>query len=270
MLKMRLFSLLMRLGVFRIPAVRNCMYRLYFALKRRYFDIYHDLIMRHPELFRGGFILDAGANIGCTATFFSRVISDGFLVYAFEPAPDNFFLLQNCIVSYHNEKKVVAIRAAVGEQDGRVELRINKRNHTAHRVFAARPEEASADTFQEVPLLSLDSFCTSHKIHPVRFVKIDVEGYELFVCRGMTGIIAANPGVVIGLEFGSSSQTEVRDEHKLLEFLTSLSLNLYTVSKGELRRCSLQELGQIIERRKTADILASKQALVAGQDLPGR
>lgn len=257
MLKMAIFSVLMKLGVFRIPGIRPMMYWAYFGLKRRYRDIYHDLIERHPELFEGGHILDAGANIGCTSYFFSRIVSGGFRVYAFEPAPDNFRLLQNCVTAYHNSDRITAVNAAVGDHDGTIHLEINKLNHTAHRVVTAE----HATGVIEVPLVSLDSYCHAHNVLPVKFVKIDVEGYELFVCRGMTQLIAANPGVVLGLEFGSSSQMRVHDEHQVVEFLSSQSLHLYTANSGEIRDCSIEDLKRFIEQRETVDILASKQSL---------
>ena len=264
MLKMALFSILMKLGVFRFRAVRAAMYRVYFGLKRKYFDIYYDLIHQHPELFRGGFILDVGANIGCTSYFFSTVISENYRVIAFEPAPENYILLQNCIASYHNEIKITAVNAAVGDHDGTIPLEINRLNHTAHRVSTGA-SAAGSDTAKllEVPLIALDSYCKAHRTFPIKFVKIDVEGYELFVYRGMAQIIADNPELVIGLEFGCSSQAEVRDEYQLLEYLASQFLNLYTAVGGDLQSCSIDQLKRCIEQRETVDIIASKRDLIA-------
>jgi FkbM family methyltransferase len=264
MLKMALFSFLLKSGIFRIRAVRTPMFRVYFALKRRYYDIYYDLIVRRPELFTGGFILDVGANIGCTSTFFSDVVSPGFCVYAFESAPDNFYLLQQCIASYHRERKITAVHAAVGDHDGRTRLEINKLNPTAHRVLGPEPDsQPLATPTIEVPLISLDSFCVSHKVHPIKFVKIDVEGYELFVCRAMTEILALNPEIVVGLEVGAASQSSMGyDRNQLLEFFLSRSFHLYTARKGELQGCSIQDLDRMLESTDHVDVLASRSRLV--------
>jgi len=62
----------------------------YFAYKRFVEDPFAALATRHPELFRGGNILDVGANIGYTASVFARASSEGFQVYAFEPEEKNW------------------------------------------------------------------------------------------------------------------------------------------------------------------------------------
>jgi hypothetical protein len=39
------------------------------------------------------------------------------------------------------------------------------------------------------------------RISPVRFIKIDVQGYEPAVCQGMEGTLTANPDCVVSLEY---------------------------------------------------------------------
>src|ERR1700686_3345134 len=67
----------------------------YFFYKRHLEDPYYELFKRHPELFRGGNILDAGANIGYTAAVCSRAIDPEYKVYAFEPERFNYALLEH-------------------------------------------------------------------------------------------------------------------------------------------------------------------------------
>lgn len=259
MLKMAIFSVFMRSGLFHIRAVRNLMFCIYFRLKRRYRDIYHDLVESQPQLFRGGHILDVGANIGYTSRCFAQAVSPGFRVHAFEPAPANFELLQDCIATYRNQAKITPTHAAVGDRDGTISLELNRLNHTAHRVT---DNNQKGKGFLTVPLLSLDSYCRSHDLSPIKFVKLDVEGHELFVCRGLQATMLANPELVLGLEFGSSSQADVSAEHQLLELLSAQSLKFYTAHHGELRPCTVTELRDYVERRETIDVLASRLDLV--------
>jgi FkbM family methyltransferase len=261
---MFLFRLLMKLGVFRIPWLRNLMFRMYLPLKRKYYDNYSDLIRCRPELFTGGFILDVGANIGCTANFLSAVVSDGFRVYALEPEPENYYLLQHCIRAYRNESKIVAVKTAVGEREGTIRMRISPANHTAHQVLLdSHVSDETNGKILEVPLTSLDALAAREHLHPVKFVKIDVEGYELQVCQGMTGLIQANPELVVSFEVRALSEIGY-ERQQLIEFFTSRSLNIYVVGRGTLHSCSLQEVERTLSNASHVDLLASRLELVGG------
>jgi FkbM family methyltransferase len=264
MLKMFVFSLLMKAGVFRIACFRNLMFKVYFPLKVKYEDIYYGLTVRRPDLFAGGFILDVGANIGCTTTVFSNAVANGFRVYAFEPEPRNFYLLENCIKAFRNESKAVAVNLAVGDLDGNIKLLRNTFNHTAHQVLVESRTSKELDRrAQVVRSTTLDSFCAAHDVHPVKFVKMDVEGYELPACRGMTRIIAANPGLIVSMEVGSATQSQLGyDRRELLEFFVQKSFNLYLAENGALRECSVPEVERLLQNRDHLDVLASRLNLL--------
>lgn len=167
--------------------------RAYFLYKRLLEDPYADLLRRFPALLRGGNVLDVGANIGYTALLFSRAIDPEFKVYAFEPDEFNFRLLDR--VSARG--RIRAIRSAVGDSDGSAELSINPCHHGDHRIVTA----ASSDSIR-VPLVALDTFVAKQQgPFPVRFIKVDVQGYELAVCRGMERTLAQNPQAVVALEY---------------------------------------------------------------------
>lgn len=51
----------------------------------------------------------------------------------------------------------------------------------------------------DVPVVKLDDFLPGDVV--VNLVKIDVEGHEEHVLRGMASIIGRSPGIVIFLEF---------------------------------------------------------------------
>ena len=53
-----------------------------------------------------------------------------------------------------------------------------------------------------IQLLRLDDFYSENLGgQPVRFIKIDVQGYEEYVCLGMTGHPQENPQALVGLEY---------------------------------------------------------------------
>ncbi len=173
----------------------------YFGYKRMIEDPYAALARSRPELFRGGHILDVGANIGYTATVFARAASEGFRVWAFEPDEFNFRLLQRSAGRRRACGRIVPVNAAVGDSDGTITLRLNPAHHGDHRVV---PGKGPADAVLEriVPLVALDSVARKEGIlDRIAFIKIDVQGYEIAVCRGMREILAKSPRAVVSLEY---------------------------------------------------------------------
>jgi FkbM family methyltransferase len=225
------YGLANRLGVLDNRVVGDLFVRTYFAYKRLG-DPFAMLAQRHPELFRGGHILDVGANVGYTAMVFASVASAGFKVFAFEPERKNFDRLFRTMRRLRLDDRVEPIRAAVGAGEGAVQLWSNVRHHAGHRVStdAFRRTRTGART-ETVPLLSLDRFARDRGLAgAVRFVKIDVEGYETAVCEGMTEIVRDNPGLTMAIEYAPEPMRELGfAPQAMLEFLLAQGFAVDTI-----------------------------------------
>ena len=116
----------------------------YFLYTRYIEDPIHDLVQRHAELFRGGNILDIGANIGYTAMVFSRAIDPEYKVYAFEPEQFNYTLLQRSARARRARDRIVPILSAVGDRDGAIELWENEHHHGGHRILTEQFRHTAA------------------------------------------------------------------------------------------------------------------------------
>src|SRR5260370_7614347 len=66
----RAYNLVRSMGILQLSWFRKAFISSYFLYKRLYEDPYWFLIRQRPELFLNGDILDIGANIGYTASFF--------------------------------------------------------------------------------------------------------------------------------------------------------------------------------------------------------
>ena len=217
------YGLANRLGVLHSAVLDDLFVRAYFAYKRLG-DPFAVLARRRPDLFRGGHVLDVGANVGYTASVFARALAPGFKVFAFEPDRRNVARLVRTMRRLGLADRVEGVHAAVGATEGTVGLWRDVRHHAGHRVttdaFRAARGVAASDT---VPLLSLDRFVRDRGIAgAVRFVKIDVEGYEPPVCEGMAATVAANPELVAAVEYSpwAMDQMGFRPE-SVLDFFQS-------------------------------------------------
>ncbi len=193
-----------RAGLLRSPRVQSFFSKAYFFYKACVEDPFTPLVRLRPDLFAGGNILDVGANIGYTAALFSKVLTPGFCVYAFEPEARNFEMLKRALAERHLAEKVVPWRAAIGDHEGSAELWLNPSHHADHRMVT--PDFCGEPGFrretQNVPVMRLDNFCAREiPQSPICFIKIDVQGYEESVCRGMSETLRKNSQALVGLEY---------------------------------------------------------------------
>jgi len=123
--------------------------------------------------------LDIGANVGRYATFLRRHSSPNALLYAIEPNPYAFSLLQANLKSRSN---VCCLQIALGDRDGKAFLSVpvdpsgNPISALGHITEQASPGEACF----EIELRRLDSLVGEGLVNPTPpvFVKADIEGGE--------------------------------------------------------------------------------------------
>jgi len=227
----------------------------YFAYKRRLEDPYAALIKSMPELFRGGNILDVGANVGYCSVLFAAAADVGHKVYGFEPEPFNFALLEHVLRERGLESRVIATRAAVGAANGTLRLWLNPRHHGDHRIAT----DALVGDTVEVPVVAIDSFVERQGIHPVRFIKIDVQGYEPAVCEGMSRTLAANPECVVSLEYMPAALREQGyDPPKLIQWFESRGYVAHSLLHGGRLKPGVPQ--RLLEN-EWVDLLFAKKAL---------
>jgi FkbM family methyltransferase len=211
----------------------------YFLFKRYLEDPFHDLVQRHAELFRGGNILDIGANIGgYTAMVFSRGVDPEYKV-SFEAEQFNYDLLERSIEARKGLGRIVPIRSAVGDRDGTIQLWENEHHHADHRILTDQFRESAAPSRSvATPILQIDTFVETQRTEfPVRFIKVDVQGYEFPVCKGMERTLAGNPRAIIALEYMPEAMLELGFQSEdLLTWRQQRDYQAYTVEKdGRIR-----------------------------------
>ena len=235
----------------------------YFLYKRHLEDPYHDFVEKHKKLFRGGNVLDVGANIGYTAMVFSRAVEPEYKVYAFEPERFNYALLEQSARARKARDRIVPILSAVGDRDGAIELWENEHHHGDHRVLTEKFLETTAPTASvTTPVLRIDSFVERQPGEfPVRFIKVDVQGYEFPVCKGMERTLAANPSAILALEYMPEAMRELGFQPEdLLTWLKQRNYQIYTLEKhGRLH----EGLTDLSPSQEYADLLLSREKLSA-------
>lgn len=143
---------------------------------------------------------DVGANVGLLTLAMATRVGPGGRVWAFEP--EERVRVQLAKTLHLNGLAQVALSgSAVGVQAGRVTF--HQSPIIGHSSLYALPEAEEADARRvEVEVVRLDEAIPGGVALDV--VKIDVEGAELDVVRGMGRLFDGNPDMAVLAEFGPS------------------------------------------------------------------
>lgn len=137
-------------------------------------------------------ILDVGANIGCTAILFGELSQT---VYAFEPSPTTFSLLEKNIQN-SGLKNIILQNVGLGAEPGEFTLTFAPSNRSGGFV-SDQTQAGDGHTTEKIVISKLDEVIQSLNPPSVDFIKIDVEGFEGHVIRGAEQTLSAHKPVVV-------------------------------------------------------------------------
>jgi FkbM family methyltransferase len=178
----------------------------------------------------GDVVIDIGANMGWYSLLAERLASAPVDIFAFEPDPENFGLLTENL-ALNASALVTPVQQALAETTGELQLHKYKdTNLGRHSLLPINTGETVS-----VATVALDDFWASRGLgnRVPRFIKIDVEGYELPALRGARGVLARCP-----LILAEYSPTYMRAggirPGDLVEFLTSLGFQPFALKDDAL------------------------------------
>ncbi len=171
----------------------------------------------------GNIVVDVGANIGLHTLNMARIVGNTGQVFAFEPDPSNFKILGKN-VKVNNYKNIILEQKAVGDKHGRTTL-YHADNPGLHRIFP----QTKAKGQVQVELTSLDKyFIDSNLVDKINFIKIDVEGLEFSVLKGMKNILKNNKKIKILFENMQINTIQAGfTPIEVLNYLTSYDFKLF-------------------------------------------
>lgn len=197
-----------------------------------YYEIRETRLIR--RLLRpGDTFVDVGANIGWYTLLAANQVGRTGKVLAFEPSRAVFgHLTHNVHLSGYSH--VVAERLALADRSGVVQLRVAA-GRGPGTASILESEAAKGDSIEEVQTIRFDDYCRAKQLESARLVKIDVEGAELMVLRGMREMLARRAVQYLIVEVADSRLRSVGDSsQQLLELLRGHGYRLSHI--GMLRR----------------------------------
>lgn len=178
------------------------------------------------EVKKGDVVLDIGANIGYFTLLFAKLVGKRGKVFAFEPAPDNFSLLEKNL-KVNGYENVILVRKVVSNETEKVRLYLSEQNLGDHRIYDSGDSRRSV----EVEAIRLDDYFESYE-GKIDFIKMDIQGSEARAVQGMSLLLQKNGNVKLLTEFWPFGLAKSGFEPKTyLSLLTEHHFEFYDVKR---------------------------------------
>ena len=142
-----------------------------------------------PQILKEGMIcVEAGSNIGYYAVLESKIVGKNGKVIAIEASPDNYKYLQKN-ATQQNYSTIETYNFAVSNTDGEVYLQTGSVSNWS-KVIEKNENPNPSFKITKIPAKTLDSFLEDKKVKKIDFFRMDVEGYEFNIYKGMKQTIA--------------------------------------------------------------------------------
>lgn len=210
---------------------------------------------------KGDTVVDVGANVGYYTLIAAKIVGDEGRVYAFEPDPESFALLE-ANVRLNGLTNVVLEQKALSNEPGRLKLFLGEKNRGDHRIY--QPREGPKRDFVEVEAVTLDDYFNGYD-GDIDFIKIDTQGAEGVIFEGLTGIAKKNKGLRFVIEWWPYGMDSMGYESgRLVSLITSLGFHFYdagwTDAVQPLTRLEPDEVRRrfTVKNHKTTNMLLTR------------
>lgn len=199
-------------------------------------------------------ILDIGANMGWFSVVIGSKVPLKIKIFSFEPELVNFELLKKNVAN-NSVQCVEPINKAVAEKSGVSTLFLyHPKNTGRHSLLDINPETGKSI---QIETIQLDEFLADRKIafERVKFVKIDIEGYEFFALKGGMKLLEHLPYMF--LEFSPASiKKGGQSPADFIRWLQQFKFKFYNLDGGKATAFDLEYL---TKTEKTENLFMVKE-----------
>ncbi|MBD2859869.1 FkbM family methyltransferase [Spongiibacter sp. KMU-158] len=190
-------------------------------------------------------MVDVGANIGYYSVLGAAAVGSQGKVFAFEPEPANFSLLEENL-RLNGIRHTKAINAALSVENAPSTLFLSENNWGDHQIYSR------GETRRQVSIdLVRGDDILGNAISRIDLLKIDTQGAEFKVISGLENLIRQSlPELSIIIEFWPFGLKKAGDHGlQLLDLLASFELPIWMIDHlgHALHPCSIAELREWVD-----------------------
>lgn len=214
--------------------------------ERKYIDSFRSRIKE------GDIVIDVGAYIGIFSLIASKQVDNKGCVYAFEPVPRNYDrLMRN--MGVNKAENIKAYNLGLSDKNETLPINVPKEIPAEATLYQCSVTEISKgieiqkDIIQ-ARLITFDWFYNNERLNKVNVVKIDAEGAELKVLKGMGNTIKSNNLELFMEIFPPLIERIGGSLGELITFLTKLGFrSIYSTKSDSGIGINVNNVNEVVE-----------------------
>lgn len=190
-LEIQLRSLARKLGLTRFLRI--------FSSSTKYEERFSDGLL--GSIRSNDVVWDVGANVGFYTEKFAKLVKPSGSVVAFEPSPASAKSIREKFGA-EDGRHVEVVQMALADETGDAvfDLGDGEESVTNHLVTSSRLDDVNGTSKIKVEMTTADELVFNQGLKSPNVVKIDVEGFEWEVLRGMSRLLRERPPRAIFIE----------------------------------------------------------------------
>ena len=184
-------------------------------------------------------ILDVGANIGYQSSFYNKFFGNKINIHSFEPHPISYYFLEKNLSSFDNIK---LYNFALGNENKEDYMSIP--SYAAHRLSnlgLMSIGQNSNNLKTKILIKKLDLLPVSFQQFKAIYIKIDVEGYEDNVLKGMSNFLNSNLHLYLKIEINRNFNN-VAKINSTINFIEKLNFKFFIIKNGKFINYSKSQI----------------------------
>lgn len=195
----------------------------------------------------GDICIDIGANFGYYSILMAALAGEQGRTIAVEPNPHVCKLLRSTASIHPFE----VVEIALTDKNGKAVLHIPNDSFGDASIMRRKDRPSHNKSKVKVKTQQLDTMVKELKLPRVDVIKIDVEGLEPLVFKGMPQTIANNPGLQIVMEYSPYMYTDARD---FTEYLFSNFMVNRIKDVESMQTLTADSISELLELKDHTDL----------------
>jgi len=184
-------------------------------------------------------ILDVGANIGYQSLFYNKFFGNKIQIHSFEPHPIIYYFLEKNLSSFDNIK---LYNFALGSENKEDYMSIpNSDIHRLSSLGVMSIGQHSNNFRTKILIKKFDLLPISFQQFKAIYIKIDVEGYEDNVLKGMSNFLNSNLHLYLKIEINKNFNN-VAKINSTINFIEKLNFKFFIVKNGKFINYSKSQI----------------------------
>ena len=177
-------------------------------------------------------IFDVGANLGYVSLLSCLKSNFKGKLFLFEPVPEYCSYIKNKVIELKVPFSTKIEQVACSSEAKKIDLMVCTGDNLGWNTIHKTKCENDSMRKIVVDAITLDEYCKQNKIKVIDVIKIDTEGAEVYVLKGLTNFLIntpKKPKIICEIAWGEKNSPVWSEEIKMFDFLHELGYEFFDI-----------------------------------------